>query len=483
MHMRGENRVSESSSRNKNAAKAGLWYTVGNILLKGCVFFSLPIFTRILSTEDFGIYNSYIAYENLISAVLGLGLYGTIKNAKIDFQEKFDSYISSIFTLSVLVFVVIFLFAHFLYPIYGERVGFSRFIVDCLVCQSFGSYFLHFYGTKLNAEFKYKPYLIVSVFNTLGSIAISIVLILVVFPNQRYIGRIIGSATPPILIVLILGMVVLFRGQSFVNKKYWSYGLMIGLPLVPHVISQSILSQFDRIMIKDMVGASQSGIYSSIYTICTITYVICLSLDNAWTPWVFYQVHDKKEKEVRETSDKYIDLFSLLSLGFICVMPEIAKIMLDEHYWSGLDLLLPITLSNYCIFMYLMPVSIEYYHKKTAFISAGTLCAAGLNLVLNYVGIKLFGYKAAAYTTLISYFALFCFHFLIASKYNVKSILNIKRAIFSLIILIVISVIELLVGQFSLLGVLIRVLGLLVIAGYMVTNRQYLTMLMRSIKR
>ena len=198
---------------------------------------------------------------------------------------------------------------------------------------------------------------------------------------------------------------------------------------------------------------------------------------------MFYQVHDKKELEVREVSGKYIDLFSLLTLGFICVMPEVSRIMIDESYWIGLDLLIPITLSNYCIFMYLMPVSIEYYHKKTAFISAGTLCAAVFNLALNYFGIKWYGYKAAAYTTLISYFALFCFHFLIASKYKIKSILNIKRAILSLIVLMMFSGIELLVGQFSIPGALIRILGLVFIFGYVVKNSKYLTSLLKSLKR
>lgn len=59
----------------KKATKAGIWYTIGNFLLKGCIFFSLPIFTRILSTTDFGIYNTYIAYEGILTAILGLGLY------------------------------------------------------------------------------------------------------------------------------------------------------------------------------------------------------------------------------------------------------------------------------------------------------------------------------------------------------------------------------------------------------------------------
>ena len=65
----------------ESAVKAGLWYTIGNIALKGCAFLSLPIFTRLLSTNDFGIYNAYIAYEQIFTAILGLGLYGTIKNA------------------------------------------------------------------------------------------------------------------------------------------------------------------------------------------------------------------------------------------------------------------------------------------------------------------------------------------------------------------------------------------------------------------
>ena len=59
---------------NKKAVKAGIWYTIGNMLLKGCIFLTLPIFTRLLSTSDFGIYNTYMAYEGLITALLGLGL-------------------------------------------------------------------------------------------------------------------------------------------------------------------------------------------------------------------------------------------------------------------------------------------------------------------------------------------------------------------------------------------------------------------------
>lgn len=470
-------------TRNQAASRAGLWYTVGNILLKGCVFFTLPIFTRILSTGDFGIYNSYIAYENLIQAVLGLGLYGTIKNAKLDFEKEFEKYISAVFSMSIVFFGVSIVIINVLYSNVFYRIGFSRFVLNCLMFQSFGGYFIHFYGTKLNAEFRYKPYLLISVFNTIGSIFLSILLILYVFPNERYLGRIFGSALLPIIISIFVGGEILLRGKKIYDKKMWRYAVSIGLPLVPHVVSQSILSQFDRIMIKDIVGASESGIYSSIYTICTIMYVICLSLDNAWTPWLFYQVHDGKEKEVFDASRKYCELFAILTLGFMCVMPELSKVFLAPDYWSGISLIYPIAISNFCIFMYLMPVSIEYYHKKTSFISIGTFCAAFINLMLNYIAIHLWGYEAAAYTTWISYFLLFVSHSIIAKRFGLLKVVDIAYVSKIAGMLFLFTIILIITSSLQIANVVVRIVGLIFIAIFASKNINFLSRLFRRFRK
>ena len=142
-----------ANNLNKTAFKAGIWYTLGNILLKGCIFFTLPIFTRILSTNDFGIYNTYMAYEGLVTAILGLGLYGTVKNAKLDFEKNFDEYLSSIIFLNLLFLSTILLLGNILYNFYGNAFGFSRLMTNCLILQSYGSFLLYFYGSKLNIEF------------------------------------------------------------------------------------------------------------------------------------------------------------------------------------------------------------------------------------------------------------------------------------------------------------------------------------------
>lgn len=471
-----------SEDRSKAASKAGLWYTLGNILLKGCVFFTLPIFTRILSTKDFGIYNSYIAYENLIQAFLGLGLYGTLKNAKIDFKYRFNEYVSSIFFMSILFFLAVLCGANMFYPLYANVIGFSRLTTNCLLFQSFGGYFIHFYGTKLNAEFKYKPYLAISVINTLGSIILSILLIIFVFPNERYLGRVFGSAFPPIVIVLLIGFIVIIKGKKLYDKELWRYALLIGIPLVPHVISQSILSQFDRIMINNMIGSSEAGIYSSIYTICTIMYVICLSIDNAWTPWLFFEINDNNKGYVYTASKKYVELFAILCAGFICVMPEISKVFLTGEYWEGMQLLVPLTAANYCIFLYLMPVSIEYFNKKTAFISLGTFFAAVLNIILNYISLTFLGYGSAAYTTWFSYFALFIFHYCISRKYNISEIIDIKHVFVVTSLFFIFAIVVISTAHSAGLNMIIRVSGLILILSYAIKNKNYLLGVVRRIK-
>jgi O-antigen/teichoic acid export membrane protein len=432
-----EGQMSRNDDVDRKAGKAGLWYTIANILLKGCVFLSLPIFTRLMATGDFGIYNSYIAYEQLLQAVLGLGLYGTVKNAKLDFEEDFEKYLSSVLSLSLMVLAAVLVSANLLYGLYGEAIGFSRFVVNCLILQSFGAYLVFFYGSKLNIEFRYKSYIVISCFNTLVNIAASIILIVWVFPNERYLGRILGSAMPMIIIAIVLSASILKKGRTVYEAEYWKYALSIGLPLIPHVVSQSLLSQFDRIMIRNMVNDASSGIYSYIYTICTITYIICTSLDNAWTPWVYIKLKAGDGDNIKAAGRWYTLLFAVLTLGFICVMPEFVKLIADESYWPGEDLLIPLSLANYCVFLYMLPVGLEYYHKKTRYISLGTISAALLNLVLNYFAILNFGYKAAAYTTMVSYLALFCFHLLIARRlgfgrlYDLRWIIAVTAVLFA----------------------------------------------------
>lgn len=467
----------EQANLNTTAKKAGTWYTIGNFVLKGCAFLSLPFFTKLLSTSDFGIYNTYIAYEGILAAVLGLGFYGTIKNAKIKYADDFDGYISSIFSFSCLFFVLIIVLSNLLYPVFVGFLGYSRLIINILVCQSFGTALLQIYSAKLNMQFKYKSFLAFSFANTIGNIALSFLLIVLVFnSSNRYLGRIVGTAAPLIIIGLIILIVSFAGGKKTVSVKYWKYALRLGLPLLPHVIAQSLLSQVDRIMISNYVGESESGIYSFIYTLCTILAVVATSLDNAWTPWVYIKNSSSEQKAIRKPGNAYLLFFALITLGFICVMPEVAFLFGANDYLVGIDLIVPLSLANFFIFAYFLPVNIEYYNNKTLFISLGTVFAAFLNFGLNYLFIHLFGYKGAAYTTLISYFLLFFVHCLISKKYGFMRIYDFKFIMFVSLSLVLFSFAVLRLYDKQMIGALFfrYTIAFIIIAYFLLAYKKYI---------
>ena len=87
-------------SKNK-VVRAGIAYTIGNVLLRGIAFLTLPIFTRILTTQEFGLFNVYVSYETILTIFSGVCLYGSLRTAWYDYRTSFDQYVSSILTLSL----------------------------------------------------------------------------------------------------------------------------------------------------------------------------------------------------------------------------------------------------------------------------------------------------------------------------------------------------------------------------------------------
>lgn len=140
------------------------------------------------------------------------------------------------------------------------------------------------------------------------------------------------------------------------------------------------------------------------------------SLDGIWVPWFTGKLKERKIREINVLAMDYVHLMTYAMVALILVGPEILKIFADQRYWEGMSIIPPIALANYMIFMYTMYVYIEHYYKKTVYITKNTLIAAGLNVILNFILIPKYGYVAAAYTTLASYFVAFILHSRYAKK-------------------------------------------------------------------
>ena len=103
----------KSKKFNELALKSGTGYLFSNILIRSTAIITAPIFTRILSTSDYGIASNFIAWVAIFSIFTGLGLPYTIGVAKIDFPNDLRKFIASIQTLGSLSGMFFLIFGFF----------------------------------------------------------------------------------------------------------------------------------------------------------------------------------------------------------------------------------------------------------------------------------------------------------------------------------------------------------------------------------
>lgn len=405
--------MSDKTGENK-VVKAGIGYTIGNYMLKGLSFLTVPIFSRLLSTSDYGIFNTYLAYQSIVFLFVGMALHTSLKNAKYKYKEDFAKYNSCCILVTLLNLGIWLLLSNLIYPLYGDAVGFSRVIVNLLLLDSFGTALIQFFNVYVGLDYRYSSFLKISAFNAVANMGISVLLIMTVFRNDRATGRILGNVIPVTVIACVIIWYFWRKAAPRFDLKYTKFAVSYSLPLIPHGISQVILAQFDRIMIKELIGPSQAGIYSFAYNIFSIINVTSNSLDNVWGPWFYERMEQKDYGSIKKYSSKYAFGMLMFSVMVMLAAPELVKILGAREYWDAMYSVIPIVIGGYFMFLYTLPSSVEYYYAKTKFIAIGTGMAALINIVLNVIFIRQFGYLAAAYTTLVTYLLYFVFHYLIA---------------------------------------------------------------------
>ncbi len=412
-----------------SANQMAFFNILGPVILNGVNFFTVPIFTRMLGAENYGVISLYTTWVQIMTIVMGIQTSGTIAAARVHIEEREqDAYYSSVLSLSCVVSAgITLLVIVFINPI-SAFLQFNHLAVFLILAQSFGAYVISFATMKFIYHKQASLNFLVSVVVTVVSVLLSLALIMGIDRfEDRYWGRIIGYVIPNVAVGVILGIVIFAKGKKGFSKKYWKFCLPLCLPLIFHNLSQIILAQSDRVMLQKLLDDTAAvGIYSFIFNFVHIINVIYGALNNTWVPLYYDHMKQGEMDAVARRSKNYIALYTVLTMGFMLLSPEVVRIFASEEFWSGMDLIPIMTMSYYMVFLYSFPVNYEFYYKKTRIIAIGTCMAAVVNIVANYFMIPVWGIKGASIATMISYVMLFLFHHVIAhfavkeAKYHYK---------------------------------------------------------------
>ena len=397
---------------------------VANILIRSTAIITAPIFTRILTTSDYGIASNFLAWLQILLVFTGLSLPYSIGVAKIDFPSELNKFLASIQTLGSITAVSLLIIAIFFKEYLAVWMALDEELVIFMFCYLLFLPSVVFLQERYKFELLYKENIYIAIFNSFGAILFCLIFILYVFDDHRYYGRIIGLIFPMFVMGIFFYFKILKDGWSINIKKYWSYALKISVPMIPHALAMVVLGQIDRIMIINFSGNSDAGLYSFGFSYAVLLMIFSNAVMQAYKPWLYISYQKNKIKHIKSSNKIITFVMCILTLVIITVAPEVLKILGTKEFLPAKWVVAPIAVGALFQYIYNTYSSLELYHKQTTVIAIGSVFTAIINYLLNSTFIPIYGYTAAAYTTFVSYFILALFHLLAYRKICKKTVYN-----------------------------------------------------------
>lgn len=395
----------------KNINRIAFFNILSILLLQGISFISSPLFARLLDTGGYGNMNSFTIWAGVTCTVFSLQTNMTIVNARVEYPEGEQlRYQSSVLSLSLMVYVLCAVVIGILIGPISSMLQMEKYMIALLLVQSFGSFCVNFLNSKFTYEFKADKNMWLGVGIAVSTLALSLLLVLNMPMETRYYGRILGNALVYGAAGFAVCVWVLWKGKTFFVPRYWKFCLALSIPIVFQNLSYQLLGNSDMLMLKQMTGASDAGIYGLAFTLSGVMFTIFTALNSSWLPFFFEDMKEGRTENAVRQAENFLELFTVLSVGFVLLVREVYHIYAPEDYWTGTDLIPIFVASYYVNFLCTFPVTYQYFHKKTLTVAIATIAVSLLNLGLNYFFIRSFGMFGAAAATLLSHGIQFTIH-------------------------------------------------------------------------
>jgi len=405
------NKIKEKYHSMPVQTKASLWFLVCSFLQAGISVLTTPIFTRLLSTGEYGDYNVFISWMRIITVFVSLQLYfGVYVQGLVKFDEDKKVFTSSLQGLTltlVLVWAVIYLPTRGLWNNLFQLPT-AQMVAMLVMIWTTGVF--NFWAAWQRNELEYRKLVALTAVVTLAKPVVGIIAVQLF--RDKVTAWILGLMCVELVCYTWLFFHQMRQGRRFFSKRYWRYALGFNIPLVPHYLSEIVMNSMDRIMIKRMVSSGTAGIYSLAYSLSHVMILFNNALIQTIAPWIYKKIRLQRTQDIAPIAYAALVMVAAVNILLIAFAPEAVRIFAPKEYYDAIWIVPPVAMSVYFIFSYSLFSEFEFYFEKTKFITLATATSAVMNIILNYIFIQMFGYYAAGYTTLVCYIMYATFHYL-----------------------------------------------------------------------
>ena len=422
--------------------RASFWFTVCSFVQKGISFITVPIFTRLMSTAQYGMFSLYQSWDSVIIVFATLNLsYQVFNNGLVKFEDDRDGYTSSMLGLSNVCTTVLLV----LYLIFQVQInsvsGLNTPLFLLMFLQYYFNQALALWTVRERFFYRYRALSIITILSGIASSCLGVVA--VVICDDKVFARVASLAFVNVIVGIGVYVNVLRGSRKLVCLSYWKYVLRLNLPLIPHYLSMTVLGSSDRIMIANICGASFTAYYSVAYNVASILTLLTSSINSSYIPWFYQKMRDGDSASISRVSRMLLIVVGAISLLPALFGPEIVRILGSDAYLEGVLVMPAVSVGVYFTFLYSLFSNYELFYESSRLIMFASMGAAALNVALNFILLPLVGFVAAGYTTLACYIALALFHYWGMSRvanrapnretpFDIRSVLVVSAGLFVL---------------------------------------------------
>lgn len=414
--------TSSPEEKNKNVLASFLEFFYGNFVVLLLGFISLPLITRLLSTDEYGRTNMFLSAVNVIYifAILGLdqSYIRYFYNRDVDTRKLFSQCLRAPAALICILSAVYFVFSHFFNDLLFERDGLD--VTLLVIAYTVTSVFERFLFLNIRMEQKGKLYSNLNIVTKILNITFIVIFVKILGDDFR-VG--LYEMTLPLVIVtafLLIRFAV--KGKGYVRSEHSVTEkelLRYGVPFVPMLLMEWLLSSMDKWSIRFLNDFSETGVYSSAMQIMTILLTLKITYVAFWSP-IAMKKYEQEDESVAKPF--FADMF--LKVQFLCMLAafgltafrSIIVLILGSDYRGAVKIIPFLALMPVLSILFEMTGQGIKFTKKPVYFNYASLVAIVCNLAGNLFLVPRMQGVGAAIATAFTYIVYFAIGTYFASK-------------------------------------------------------------------
>lgn len=376
------------------------------IVLAVSSFLLMPLYTRVLSQADYGIYLITKTNTDILIYLMHFGLISAVGRLYFEYRKKNEhyQYLSSVLLfyliVAVIISVIVLFSGQYLWHLLSPNVPAYPYIWFCLAIAGFG-FFTHFTAILLRVEEKASLFVVVQVASAL--LLLGIVMYNLVVVRMELTGVLYAQVISAICTATVLPVLFWKKFTLKLKIEHISESLHYAVPIVVGYCAYFVLNRISMIILQRFVPVEQVAIFGLGQQLAMIVTLASNAFAKSLQPMIFAAEHTDVGRYIDKSGRLYLLLMSCLANVAILFASDILRIAAPAKYSEGYYIFITLLIANFIYSASFISDTVLLYFRYPMTSVIVSLFGGLLSLLINMLLIPRYQLYGAAFSILLAF--------------------------------------------------------------------------------